>query len=127
MSATSFAINAEPSRLHRLYLLGLALALWLPAGLLLSADRLPWFAPGWLLAVVLMWRRSRHYRLQGEFNAGVLSLNGRRGELSQHSRAGPGFLLLVLKGDPWPPLWLFQDAVPDAVYRRLARQLLYAG
>ncbi|WMC10072.1 hypothetical protein PU634_13350 [Oceanimonas pelagia] len=125
MSVTRFAINAEPSRLHRLYLLGLALCLWLPAGLLLGVDRLPWFALGWLPAVVLMWRRSRDYRPGGEFNAGVLTLNGRRGELSRYSRAGPGFLLLVLKGDPWPPLWLFQDAVPDAVYRRLARQLLY--
>ena len=127
MSVTRFAINAEPSRLHQLYLLGLALLLWLPASLLLSADRLPWFVPGWLLAVVLMWRGSRRYRLQGEFHEGVLSLNGRRGELSRYSRAGPGFLLLVLKDDPWPPLWLFQDAVPDAVYRRLARQLLYPG
>ncbi|MDP5293071.1 hypothetical protein Q9290_12345 [Oceanimonas sp. CHS3-5] len=127
MSATRFAINADPSRLHRLYALGLALGLWLPASLLLSVDRLPWFALGWLPAVMLMWRRCRYYRPRGEFNAGVLTLNGRSGELSHHSRAGPGFLLLVLKGDPWPPLWLFQDAVPDAVYRRLTRQLLYAG
>ncbi|NHI00918.1 protein YgfX [Oceanimonas sp. MB9] len=127
MNATRFAINAEPSRLQRLYLLGLALLLWLPAALLLDADRLPWFAPGWLLATGLAWRRAGSYRLVGEFNAGVLSLNGRSGTLSHHSRAGPGFLLLVLEGNPWPPLWLFQDAVPDAVYRRLARQLLYAG
>lgn len=127
MNATRFAINAEPSQLHRLYLLGLALSLWLPASLLLSADRLFWFAPGWLLVVLLMWRSSRHYRLAGEFNAGVLSLNGRSGKLSSYSRAGPGFLVLVLKGDPWPPLWIFQDAVPDAVYRRLTRQLLYEG
>ncbi|MCT7654951.1 hypothetical protein MBH78_09960 [Oceanimonas sp. NS1] len=100
MNATRFAINAEPSWLHRLYLLGLALLLWLPAALLLDADRLPWFAPGWLLASGLAWHRAGRYRLVGEFNAGVLSLNGRSGTLSHHSRAGPGFLLLVLEEIP---------------------------
>lgn len=108
-------------------MLGLALAFWLPASLLLNADRLLWFAPVWLLAVMIMWWRSRHYRPSGEFNAGMITLDGRRGELSRFSRAGPGFLLLILQEDPWPPLWLFQDAVPDAVYRRLTRQLLYQG
>lgn len=127
MSATRFVINAEPSWLLRLYLLGLALCLWLSASLLLSTDRLLWFAPVWLLAVIIMWQRARHYRPRGEFNAGIITLDGRRGELSRFSRAGPGFLLLILQQDPWPPLWIFQDAVPDAVYRRLARQLFYQG
>lgn len=127
MNAIRFAINAEPSRLHRLYLLALAAALWLPAGLLLDAERLVWFWPGWLLATGLMWRHGYRYRPQGEFNAGRLTLDGRSGRLSHHSRAGPGFLLLVLEGDPWPPFWLFQDAVPDAVYRRLAQRVLGSG
>ncbi|GHA08256.1 hypothetical protein GCM10007082_06470 [Oceanisphaera arctica] len=100
--------------------------MWLPASLLLSADRLPWFAPGWLLVSALLWVRGSGYRLQGEYNNGVLSLNGRSGVLSSYSRAGPGFLLLVLKDDPWPPLWLFQDAVPESVFRRLSQRVLLA-
>ncbi|MDX1266875.1 MAG: protein YgfX [Oceanisphaera sp.] len=127
MSVTRFAISAEPSRLHRCYLLAAATALWLPASLLLSADRLIWFAPGWLLVSILLWVRSGGYRLEGEYNNGVLSLNGRSGVLSRYSRAGPGFLLLVLKDDSWPPLWLFQDAVPETVFRRLSQKVLLAS
>ncbi len=127
MSVTRFAINAESSRLHRCYLLAAATSLWLPAVLLLDTDRLFWFVPGWLLVSVVLWRQSAAYRPQGEYNNGVLRLNGRSGVLSRHSRAGPGFLLLVLEGDPWPPLWLFQDAVPDTVFRRLSQRVLLAS
>ncbi|ATG72844.1 hypothetical protein CGX12_03520 [Zobellella denitrificans] len=127
MNATRFAISAEPSLLHRCYLMAAASTLWLPASLWLAADRLPWFLPGWLLALWWLGRRGGAYRLEGEFNQGVLRLNGRSGVLSRHSRAGPGFLLLVLEGDPWPPFWLFQDAVPDEVFRRLSRLVLSGG
>lgn len=126
MSVTRFAIDAKPSRLYGCYLLAAACLWWLPASLLLSADRLVWFTPAWLLVSLLLWHRSRDYRLQGEYNQGVLSLNGRHGVLSTKSRAGPGFLLLILEDDPWPPLWLFQDAVPDAVFRRLSQRVLLA-
>lgn len=112
--------------IHRGYLLGVAGAMWVPATLLL-AERWWWFAPGWALAVLLMWRQAATYLLEGEFNQGRLTLNGRSGVLSKHSRVGPGFLLLVLEGDPWPPIWLFQDAVPDEVFRRLSRLVLNGG
>ncbi|PSJ42641.1 hypothetical protein C7H85_16810 [Zobellella endophytica] len=126
MNVTRFAISAEPSRLHRCYLLAVAASLWLPAMLWLDAGRLIWFAPGWLLVSGWLWCRTDDYRLEGEFNDGILRLNGRSGSLSRHSRAGPGFLLLVLDGDPWPPFWLFQDAVPESVFRRLSQRVLLA-
>lgn len=99
---------------------------WLPASLLLSADRLIWFAPFWLLVSVLLYYRSTRYQLQGEYHQGILSLNGRSGQLSTYSRTGPGFLLLVLEDDIWPPFWLFQDAVSDETFRRLSQRILLA-
>ena len=112
--------------MHACYLLAAASLWWLPASLLLSADRLVWFTPAWLLVMLVLWRHSSGYRLQGEYNRGVLSLNGRSGVLSTKSRAGPGFLLLILDGDVWPPFWLFQDAVPHDVFRRLSQRVLLA-
>ncbi|MFD1009271.1 MULTISPECIES: hypothetical protein [Oceanisphaera] len=126
MSVTRFAISAKASRLHGCYLLAAASLWWLPASLLLSVDMLIWFTPVWLLVSLLLWHHSGSYRLQGEYNQGVLSLNGRSGVLSTKSRAGPGFLLLVLDGDAWPPFWLFQDAVPDEIFRRLSQRVLLA-
>lgn len=126
MSATSFVINAKPSFIHRGYLAGLCALSWLPAGLWLDDGRLLWFLPGWLLLSVLCWRGAARYRLQGEYRDGILRINGRSGQLSAYSRAGPGFLVLVLKGDPWPPFWLFSDSVPDELYRRLSQRVLLA-
>lgn len=121
LSVTRFEINAKPSRYHACYLLAVASLWWLPASFLLSADRVLWFTPAWLLACCLLFYRSRSYCLQGEYNLGELSLNGRRGALSHHCRAGPGFLLLMLDEERIPAFWLFQDAVPDEVYRRLSQ------
>lgn len=64
--------------------------------------------------------------MQGEYRNAIVSLNGRSGRLSSYSRVGPGFLLVMLEGDLWPPIWLFQDALPDDVYRRLSQLILYA-
>ncbi|WP_232818230.1 protein YgfX [Zobellella maritima] len=96
----------------------------MPAGLWLDDGRLLWFLPAWLLCTAIGWRQAGNYRLRGEYRDGVLKINGRAGRLSAHSRAGPGFLLLMLEGDPWPPFWLFSDSVPDEVYRRLSQRIL---
>ncbi|MBO1520143.1 hypothetical protein [Oceanisphaera pacifica] len=126
MSATRFVISAKASRLHACYLVAAASLWWLPASLLLTAERLIWFMPVWILVSIVLCYRSTGYQLQGEYNQGVLSLNGRSGPLSTYSRAGPGFLLLVLEGDIWRPFWLFQDAVSDDTFRRLSQQVLLA-
>lgn len=93
---------------------------WLPASYLLSAHILPWFTLPWLLVCGLVYVRSRSYALNGEYNQGLISLNGQSGVLSQRSRVGPGFLVLMLDGQRLPAFWLFQDAVTDEVYRRLS-------
>lgn len=80
----------------------------------------------WLLVCGLLYYRSRSYRLSGEYNQGLISLNGQSGVLSHHSRVGPGFLVLMLDERRWPAFWLFQDAVSDEVYRRLTQLILQA-
>lgn len=126
MSVTRFEISAKPSRYHCGYLLAAASLWWLPARYLLSADLLPWFTPVWLLVCALVVYRSRRYAPRGEYNLGVLSLNGLSGQLSHRSRVGPGFLMLMLDEQRLPAFWLFQDALPDAVYRRLSQLILQA-
>ncbi|MGO4998039.1 protein YgfX [Oceanisphaera sp. W20_SRM_FM3] len=126
MSVTRFAISAKPSLYHLYYLLAAASLWWLPARFLLSVDLLPWFTPIWLLVCGLLYYRGRRYKLIGEYNQGMISLNGRRGRLSHHSRIGPGFLVLMLDEQRLPTFWLFQDAVPEDVYRRLSQLILQA-
>lgn len=126
LNVTRFAISAKPSYYHRYYVLAVAAFWWLPASFLLNAERLMWFMPVWLAVCFWLWWRCAHYQIQGEYRNGIVSLNGRRGRLSTYSRVGPGFLLVVLEGDTWPPYWLFQDALPDTVYRRLSQLILHA-
>ena len=99
---------------------------WLPASYLLSAHILPWFTLPWLLVCGLVYVRSRSYALNGEYNQGLISLNERSGRLSHHSRVGPGFLVLMLDEQRLPAFWLFQDALPEPVYRRLTQLILQA-
>ncbi|ART80095.1 protein YgfX [Oceanisphaera avium] len=127
MSVTRFEINASASRFHAYYLLTAASLWWLPAYFLLRGDILPWFTPVWLLVCGGLVYRSRSYVLRGEYNQGQLLINGQQGRLSHHSRVGPGFLLLMLDEQRLPCAWLFQDAVSDGVYRRLAQLILQAA
>ncbi|WP_319783315.1 protein YgfX [Oceanisphaera sp. IT1-181] len=126
MSVTRFEISAKPSLYHLYYLLAVASLWWLPASFLLRADILPWFTTVWLLVCGLLYYRSRAYALTGEYNQGVISLNTRSGRLSHHSRVGPGFLVLMLDEQRLPAFWLFQDALPEPVYRRLTQLILQA-
>lgn len=87
---------------------------------------LPWFTLVWLLVCGLLYYQSRRYSLDGEYNQGVLSLNGQCGRLSHHSRVGPGFLVLMLDEQRLPAFWLFQDGVTEDVYRRLSQLILQA-
>ena len=80
----------------------------------------------WLLVCGLLYYRSGAYAPVGEYNQGVVSLNGQSGRLSSHSRVGPGFLVLMLDGQRLPACWLFQDALPEPVYRRLSQLILQA-